>query len=133
MLTTPLFYPDTKFERFGYFRNERVTYDENRGETDFLDYYANRHDMWDTSHGTDECATNEQCGSGSRCDTLAGLCTLPFDERTEKPIVYVKTVNFPGRFDEQTHSFFELPGRYLFDLQGGVSGKEVGFGLPVVP
>lgn len=53
----PLYYPDrTRFDHFGAFRLERWVYDDiegddpaddlHMGETDFLDYYANRQNIW---------------------------------------------------------------------------------------
>lgn len=100
----PLYFPDEKFEQFGFFRNERETFDEHRGRTDFLDYYANRHDIWERSHTADPCDHHSQCkdavGVGSSCDLLSQLCTIPYADRQEKPIVYVLTVNFPERYTE---------------------------------
>ena len=98
----PLYFPDSKFERFGYFRNERGTYERYRGETDFLDYFANRYNIWQQVHSDVECDSHDDCTVvGSKCDLYNDLCTLPYTEREEKPIVYYLTANFPDLFRDQ--------------------------------
>lgn len=42
----PLYYPDPTWEKFGYFRTERDTFDPVRGITDLHVYYANRWNIW---------------------------------------------------------------------------------------
>ena len=91
----------TPEERFGYFRNERGTYQDNYGETDFLDYFANRYNIWEQVHTDEECYAHDVCGAGSHCDLYHHKCTLPYEQRTEKPIVYTMTANFPDLYLDQ--------------------------------
>jgi hypothetical protein len=82
----PLYYPDkSRFDRFGAFRAERWTYDDitgddpldyHLGETDFLDYYANRFNIWADTYDED----------GN---------LIPYDQRSIKHIVYHTSKEMP--------------------------------------
>ena len=98
----PLYFPDSKFEKFGYFRNERGTYQRFRGETDFLDYFANRYNIWEQVHSETECDSHDDCATvGTKCDLYHSLCTIPYADRTEKPVVYYLTAGFPELYMDQ--------------------------------
>ncbi len=66
------------FGRFGYFRTERVAWDDGRGanQVEQRRYYANRWNIWETMLAED----------GS---------VLPMDQRTPKPIVYYLNPEYP--------------------------------------
>jgi hypothetical protein len=50
----PFQYDDQLMSRFGYFRSERYTYDEQRGITDAgREYLINRHNIWRQTHDAD--------------------------------------------------------------------------------
>jgi hypothetical protein len=93
----PLPYPDrTRFDLFGAFRVERWTYDDiegdnpvddwHTGETDFLDYYANRHNIW-----------------GDIYDEDGNL--IPYEDRPIKQIVYHTSNDMPPWLWRATLSF----------------------------
>lgn len=86
----PLLWNDHDQEFFGYFDVQRYGYDDQYGPVESRRVrYATRFDIWDGSHSAQACADDEACGGGgSRCDATMGLCTLPYRERTPKPIVY---------------------------------------------
>jgi len=101
----PLYYPDPMFEKFGYFRLERDTYDPLRGVTDFKDYFMERWNLWQKVHSAKTCSAHAECGGGAdkgvTCDLQRrdaqglGRCTLPYAERGVKPIVYFLSPDFP--------------------------------------
>src|SRR5205085_1333822 len=73
----PLPYPDTIQTKFGFFRQERITYDRNRGGTDNGKvFFADRHDIWQKAH-----------------DAQGNL--IDVKNRDVKPVVYYLTPNFP--------------------------------------
>lgn len=74
-----VFYPDPSFEKFGYFRDERNTYDPNRGVTDFLGYQMHRWNIWQKT-------TNED---GT---------TIPIPEREIRKITYYLNAETPARY-----------------------------------
>ncbi len=78
----PLRYTDRMATKFGYFRDERLSYDRNRGVTESgRSPYANRHNIWAAAHQTD----------------ASGKATvIPVEKRVPKPIVYHLTPNFPA-------------------------------------
>ncbi len=70
----PVYYPDPAFERYGYFRDERYTYDRDRGTTDFLGYQMHRWNIWErTNDGVDEAGN---------------LIKIPMADREIRPITY---------------------------------------------
>lgn len=93
----PVNYVDTRFERHGYFRLNRATFDRSTGPddpafglTDFLNYSANRYNLW--KQWTDE--------SGA---------PLPYDEREVRPIVWYMTPETPAHI---VKPFFEVVGEW---------------------
>lgn len=107
----PFFYPDPAFEKFGYFRLERETYDRERGPTDFRDLLMERWNLWRKVHSDKACKAHKDCGGdaadGVTCDVFEpdqkgeGRCTLPYAERSKaglKPIVYHLSPEFPARY-----------------------------------
>lgn len=109
----PRFHPDDEFEHFAYFRtteeglmNSGLTHDRQRGETDFLDYYMVRHNIWQESHRDKACTRDADCKDmgGSRCDSYEKMCTIPYAERTPRPIIYYTNALFPWeRYETETH------------------------------
>ena len=118
----PMRYTGDRMERFGYFVTVRAGYDDAYGVVEPVRYrFANRHNLWMQSHRRDAngalvpCTTDAQCddGRGSVCDidlararrstvdvggqeTLEGACTIPYRDRTTRPIAYYLTSNFPA-------------------------------------
>jgi hypothetical protein len=80
----PEMWGDDLFDRAGYFRIERDTFDTTHhaddvswGTTDFRNYAAFRHNMWrdwytDARVEGSTCSTASDCGDGGRC--RAGVC-----------------------------------------------------------
>lgn len=107
----PFYYPDPAFEKFGYFRLERETYDRERGVTDFRDLLMERWNLWEKVHSTQTCARHDDCAgaaeNGVTCDLFSrdendkGMCTLPYEKRGLKPITYYLSPGFPDRFVKQ--------------------------------
>ncbi len=107
----PWNYTGDRMERFGYFVSERNGYDPDYGIVEpERSYFVNRHDVWESSYrrgddgGYVSCTADADCGGGgSVCDegiARAGrhdarACTLPFRERTVKPIAYHLSERFP--------------------------------------
>ncbi|MGQ0505804.1 MAG: zinc-dependent metalloprotease [Myxococcaceae bacterium] len=73
----PLLYTDKMATKFGYFRDERLSYDRNRGITETgRSPYANRHNIWKRAHDADGKV-------------------IAVEKREVRPIVYHLTPNFP--------------------------------------
>lgn len=72
------------FSRFGYFRTERVVWDEDYGSNfeSSRRYYANRWNIWETAYNED----------GS---------VKPMNERDPKPITYHLNVEYPQDFESE--------------------------------
>jgi len=88
---------DTRFDRHGYFRLERNTYDRSSqaddpswGSTDFLNYSANRQNIW--YDWVDEAGN-----------------PVPYAERRVRPIVWYTTHELPAHLVEPS---FDLVGRW---------------------
>ncbi len=94
------------------------------GETDFLTYYRLRHNFHrdsyvrDASGNTVSCVADWECDrrfeadtgrSGSRCDTAAGVCTLPMADRPIRPVSYRLSPHFPRHL---VRSAFELVSQW---------------------
>ncbi len=78
----PLLYTDKMATKFGFFRDERLSYDRNRGVTESgRSPFANHHNIWVKAHETD--ATGK-------------TTVIPVEKRTPQPIVYHLTPNFPA-------------------------------------
>ncbi len=101
---------DTRFERHGYFRVERLTVDRARaadepgfGITDFLNYNANRHNIWRDWY--------DEAGN-----------SIPYAERRTRPIVYYTSHEVPGHLMKPSHaligSWNEVFMRTVRDLKG---------------
>lgn len=113
----PQLYTGDRMERFGYFITERAGYDEHYGVIEGARHrYANRHNLWMSSHKRDaegnvvSCHADADCadGRGSLCDLdygrarrsfdaagLVGACTIPYRDREVRPVVYYTTESFP--------------------------------------
>jgi len=83
---------DSRFERHGYFRNERDTADRMSGAddpaygyTDFLNYTINRHNIWR------EWYTEDADGNHT---------SIPYTERRVRPIVFYSTPELPAHLVE---------------------------------
>jgi len=114
----PQVYTGDRMQRFGFFNTLRAGYDEEYGVVEGARFhFVNRHNLWQNSHRTNmdgslaHCAVDADCGGhGSTCDLdfarahraldaqghLAGACTIPYRERTTRPIVYYTSSNFPA-------------------------------------
>ncbi len=78
----PMYYPDNLFEKFGYFRQERNTWNRYRGRTDFLDYWIDRWNIW-----ADDVT---ECRDFSK--------EHPYEDCKIKQIVYYLSPAFPERY-----------------------------------
>ncbi len=74
------------------------------GETDFLTYYRQRHNLYSDSLTDVACVGDWQCDSrsgradaadGSRCDPAAHRCTIPIASRPVRPAYYTLSPHFP--------------------------------------
>lgn len=112
----PQLYTGDRMERFGYFVTERAGYDDQYGVVEPARFrFANRHNLWMASHTGVACSEDSVCaGNGSVCDLdlaratrsvdaetgrLLGECTIPYRERTVRPITYYLSANFPEDLD----------------------------------
>ena len=100
----PLDWDGQKFEAYGAFETEREGYARDYGTVDKLHKrYISRYNIWERSHhytdakamtGATACKVDDDCsGIGSvkgmsHCDQYNEKCTLPFKDRTAKPIVW---------------------------------------------
>lgn len=74
----PRVYDDARMNKFGFFRTERVTYNDRRGTTDEGQIFlANIHNLWETAYDQN------------------GNVLLPA-KRTPKPVVYALSPGFPA-------------------------------------
>jgi hypothetical protein len=76
---------------------DRLGYDRNYGLVDSKWYrFAGRHNIWATSHVRDDagalkaCTADSECDGkkGSHCDLFRHACTLPYRERSTRPVAY---------------------------------------------
>lgn len=84
----PINYVDSRFNRHGYFRNERRIVDRSRSaddpaffDTDFANYNANRHNIWRE--------WNDEAGN-----------PIPYTERRVRPIVWYTSHEMPAHLME---------------------------------
>jgi hypothetical protein len=100
----PLDWDGQKFEAYGAFETEREGYARDYGTVDKLHKrYISRYNIWERAHhytdaanmtGATACKVDDDCGGigsvkgMSHCDQYNEKCTLPFKDRTEKPIVW---------------------------------------------
>ena len=99
----------------------RQGYDPQYGYTDKLYHrFAHRHNVWKKSHqavscdnnddldtnGSADACENEVTGyagsSGSQCDVFSKKCTVPYRDRTVKPIAYWVNADAPGELQDTT-------------------------------
>jgi hypothetical protein len=99
-------YDGWRFQNFGPFMVERYGYERQFGLPDAEHHrLIARYNIWQRSHywqdpnamtGPVACAADADCGAvtsatgvtGSTCDTLAGICTLPYRARQVRPIIW---------------------------------------------
>jgi hypothetical protein len=100
----PLDWDGSKFEAYGAFETEREGYARDYGTVDKLHKrYISRYNIWERSHhytdptnltGATACKVDDDCGAigsvkgMSHCDQAREMCTLPFKDRVQKPIVW---------------------------------------------
>ena len=98
----PVDWDGQRMSAFGMFTTgtlapDRLGYDRNLGVVDSKwKRFASRHNIWQSSHVKNAdgapkvCAEDAACdvAKGSRCDTLRAQCTIPYRERTTRPIVF---------------------------------------------
>ncbi len=80
-----------RFQNFGAFYGERYGYSREYGMVDQKWHrFVQRYNIWEKSHTSEACTSDAQCsiGSGSHCDVFSAKCTLPYQQRKEKPIVW---------------------------------------------
>jgi hypothetical protein len=105
-------YDDQLMSRFGYFRSERFTYDEQRGLTDVgREYLVNRHDIWKASFRED----------GS---------PIPMPEREVRTVPYYLGPNFPQDAElevaaQATMAQWDAAGRRAVAAAWGKAPSEV--------
>jgi hypothetical protein len=117
----PLDYDGTRMDMFGLFTVDRQGYDRRYGVVDQKwRRFASRWNIWQRSHAEpdapcntpettpigedphrdlDANGTEDECeiaGSGSRCDDIVGLCTLPYRERQVKTIPWHVNRDYPA-------------------------------------
>ncbi|MEM7448808.1 MAG: hypothetical protein AAF355_11255 [Myxococcota bacterium] len=87
---------DSRFDRHGYFRLERPTYDRSEtptdpsfGSTDFLNYSINRHNIWRQHFRRDSKGAIER-------DSRGRAMRLPYAQRQVRPIVWYTTSELPA-------------------------------------
>ena len=85
----PAYYDNDAMARFGYFRTERLSYDEQYGTTlEGRLQFANRHNIWANSYVTDSNGNVVRDANGRRV-------ARALSERTPKPIAYHLSPLFP--------------------------------------
>ena len=92
----PVNWVDSRFERHGYFRIERPTYDRSTAvddpayfETDFLNYGINRHNIWYQHWARNADGTIQRNDAGR-------AIPMPYAERRVRPIVWYSTPSLPA-------------------------------------
>ncbi len=104
----PLYYPDRMFEKFGYFRQERSTWDRYRGKTDFLDYLMNRWNIWESD--LDECVNRK--------------ARYPYKNCKVKKIVYYLSPAYPEKYKDLTFKAVESWNRAFREVMKELKGEE---------
>jgi hypothetical protein len=100
----PMDWDGQRFETYGAFTTERNGYARDYGPADRnWKRFISRYNIWDRSHiytnpekmeGPTACTSDSECSEVggvigiSRCDTHNNKCTLPYQARKEKPIVW---------------------------------------------
>ncbi len=80
-----------RFQNFGAFYGERYGYSREYGMVDQKWHrFVQRYNIWEKSHTADVCSSDSQCAvsTGSHCDVFNGKCTIPYQQRKEKPIYW---------------------------------------------
>lgn len=67
------------------------------GETDYLNFFRPRFNLWSDSLYEDQsCVSDWECSEvGSKCDLVAGLCTIPVADRPTRQVVYHLNKGYP--------------------------------------
>jgi hypothetical protein len=143
----PQVYTGDRMERFGYFVTERAGYDDHYGVVEPSRFrFANRHNLWMESHRKDadgnlvRCLDDAACGGGgSVCDidlanamrTLdpetgryQGACTIPYRERTVRPIAYHLSANFPADLEPDAQHLSDQWNLAFRDVVGSLRELE---------
>jgi hypothetical protein len=110
-----------RFNAHGAFTTDRLGYDRRYGVIDSKWHHLiNRYNIWDKSHldipctasvdadndGTDDACAAGGASAGSRCDDLAGQCTIPYALRTTRPNAWHYNLNTDDTviFDSTNHA-----------------------------
>ena len=81
---------------------------DNRGETDFLNFFRPRHYVWQNALTDRPCLQDWECDGrfgefggdlvgqpGSQCDPAARRCTVPLEARAPRQVTYTLSAGFP--------------------------------------
>ncbi len=129
----PLYYSDRDMSKFGYFRTERLTYDQKRGYTETgRVYLANRHAIWKQVYERDE-------QGNLLLDDQGHPIVIPLPEREPKPVVYFVSETMPEEmvpWAQKVADEWDRAFRYAVAAAKGVDIPKEGvdaIGLDVVP
>ena len=112
----PKHWDGARMNAFGIFTSDRLGWDRHYGIVDDRwNRFAQRYNLWERSHTDVECAsqesyfagvdptrdfdndgTDDECagaGAGSRCDIYVGKCTIPYAQRTVRPVNWYYTID----------------------------------------
>ncbi|HVJ91334.1 MAG TPA: hypothetical protein VM580_16130, partial [Labilithrix sp.] len=119
----PLDWDGYRFETYGAFTTDRNGYARDYGLADaHWKRYISRYNIWERSHvyanpakmeGAVACTQDSDCSEEggvvgiSRCDTYNNKCTLPYQSRKEKPVVWHYSDGSAPQFFEQTREAAE--------------------------
>lgn len=118
----PMDWDGQRFETYGAFTTDRNGYARDYGLADQnWKRYISRYNIWERSHvysdpekmtGAVTCKADVDCSDvgalgSSRCDTYAGKCTLPYQQRKEKPVVWHYADGSAPEFFEPTREAAE--------------------------
>ena len=105
----PVNWDNERFERAGYFRLDRLTYDRTSaagdpsfGVTDFANQSAIRHNIWRASYQTDDNGDVIRDANGNPQ-------VIPYADRQVRPIVWTGTTEIPAHLIRTSH---ELVSRW---------------------
>ncbi|MEM6954142.1 MAG: hypothetical protein AAF645_00600 [Myxococcota bacterium] len=107
-------WPDSRFDRHGYFRLERRTFDRasssdasdtQQGFTDFRNYSVNRHNIW--RDWTDEAGN-----------------VLPFTERRTRPLVYYTSTELPAHLVRPSYDLSGAWSQVFMRLVRNLRGQQ---------
>jgi hypothetical protein len=113
-----------RFQAYGAFTTDRNGYARNYGlaDADWMRYIS-RYNIWERSHvytdaenmtGPAACKADADCAditpvaglrpirTMSRCDTARGMCTLPYQNRKQKPVVWHYSDGSPPEYFDAT-------------------------------